>query len=341
MSLPGQEILSYVEDNLFSDYHGENALFLNAEHSAALKNLAARNNLTAYQPLRSYYDFLSGLDVDLTTNLRTLQNEDYRFAIVQLTKNKKENFLHIAKAYALLKQKGTAYIYGSNENGAQRYEKELKKLGFEVDSIFKHKSRIFWIQKTDNTAPSAFDEWLSYADMRNIEGTSLKTLPGIFSSDKIDKGSKVLTQYLPDKLKGKGGDFGCGYGYLSHYICTQDIANEITCIDYDQRALDCATYNLTSYDDIIFEWQDILNAVMSSAQYDWIVMNPPFHQDRNMNKALGQSFIEKAAHSLKKNGTLYMVANTHLPYEDLMKKHFNTGESIDTKLGYKIFVAQK
>ena len=60
-----------------------------------------------------------------------------------------------------------------------------------------------------------------------------------------------------------------------------------------------------------------------SARYSGAVMNPPFHTSRAADPGLGQSFIRAAASMLSLSGTLWMVANRHLPYDEVLRGLFH------------------
>jgi 16S rRNA (guanine1207-N2)-methyltransferase len=68
-------------------------------------------------------------------------------------------------------------------------------------------------------------------------------------------------------------------------------------------------------------------------------MNPPFHEGRQVQNALGAHFIRTAAQSLKPGCALYMVANSHLPYESVLKECFKNFEKTSEEGGFKVFKA--
>ena len=70
-------------------------------------------------------------------------------------------------------------------------------------------------------------------------------------------------------------------------------------------------------------------------------MNPPFHDGGAEDQSLGQSFIRKAAETLRPGGTLWLVANRHLPYEGVLKPLFRRVTSAIEGGGYKVYEAMK
>ena len=65
-------------------------------------------------------------------------------------------------------------------------------------------------------------------------------------------------------------------------------------------------------------------------------MNPPFHDGRDADPLLGIKFITQAAASLRTGGELWLVANKHLPYENLMRDCFEETRTVIEKDGFKV-----
>jgi 16S rRNA (guanine1207-N2)-methyltransferase len=74
---------------------------------------------------------------------------------------------------------------------------------------------------------------------------------------------------------------------------------------------------------------------------DFVVMNPPFHDGGIEDRALGETFIVRAAASLKTGGACWMVANRHLPYEASLGGHFARVRQVEQGDGYKIYEARR
>jgi len=76
------------------------------------------------------------------------------------------------------------------------------------------------------------------------------------------------------------------------------------------------------------------------ALYDAVVMNPPFHTARKGDPDVGVAMIEAARRFLKPGGRLFMVANSHLPYEAALKAFAQVRELVRTN-GFKVITARK
>jgi 16S rRNA (guanine1207-N2)-methyltransferase len=72
-----------------------------------------------------------------------------------------------------------------------------------------------------------------------------------------------------------------------------------------------------------------------------IVSNPPFHDGAHVRADLGRSFIKVAAQALNRAGVLWLVANRHLAYEQLLASEFARVRTVVQAHGFKVFEAVK
>ena len=74
--------------------------------------------------------------------------------------------------------------------------------------------------------------------------------------------------------------------------------------------------------------------------YDVIVTNPPFHTgSRHDRPDIGRRFIAVAAAALRTGGSLWLVANRHLPYESVLDESFGKVTMVKQAGGFKIVSA--
>lgn len=165
------------------------------------------------------------------------------------------------------------------------------------------------------------------------------TVPGVFSADGIDKGSELLAASLPERLSGRGADLGAGWGYLARAVLAHPQVKALDLIEAEKAALDCARRNVTD-PRAQFHWADATR-FEPAQRYDFIVSNPPFHTGRAADPALGAAFIRAAARMLTPAGSLWMVANRHLPYEGVLNETFREVEEIAGTGAFKIYHAAR
>lgn len=223
-------------------------------------------------------------------------------------------------------------VDGAKTDGIDSIFKACRKILGPLPSVSKGHGRIFWFQGTD-----ALSDWLSGG--RKIGPDGFYTAPGVFSDRSVDQGSKLLADALPDTLPTRVADFGAGWGYLASRIIKKEGVETLDLIEAEALALDCAELNVKD-PRAAFHWADA-TTFKSSTAYGAIIMNPPFHVGRDGDPRLGQDFIRSAAHNLTANGTLWMVANRHLPYEQTLSDSFRQVTPLATTGGFKLFKASR
>lgn len=267
----------------------------------------------------------------------------YDLVILLLTQQRDENLFLIAKASSLLKEGGLLISTAQNNLGAERFERHQRELFGVIESYSKHKCRVFWSRK-QTVERDLLGEWLELGKARQVAGGALVSYSGLYGFEKIDKGSELLIGAINQPIHGRVGDLGCGYGYLSYALLSnQHDISEISLYDTEALALQAAKINLSKFNESVklsFNWCDCTKEPFND-KFDFIIMNPPFHFGKITDPQIGARFIEGAWRALKEGGKLFMVANVKLPYEEVLKKNFSNFEKILESGGYKILMATK
>ena len=270
---------------------------------------------------------------------------DGPFAAVLLcgSKQHQETRYLIARALAAVEEGGILACAAANDAGGKRLLGDLESLGLAAEELSKHKSRVVFARKTGSVDQDTVMAWTRDGGMQKILDGAFVSQPGIFGWDKIDAGSTLLAETIGDHvLCGTGADFGCGYGFLAAHIMQhyKDI-KELYCLDADARAVDACRINLKPYGNVACEWVDLTQPQNNLPPLDWVVMNPPFHEGKKAQHSIGADFIKTAATALRPGGDLWMVANTHLPYEAALGTCFRSFETVCEQKGFKVFHAHK
>jgi 16S rRNA (guanine1207-N2)-methyltransferase len=216
---------------------------------------------------------------------------------------------------------GAFTVLAPKDRGGNRLRKELEAFGCTVEETARRHHRI---------AVAARPATIAHID---------ESLAGVFSWDRIDPGTALLLQHLPP-FTGRGADFGCGLGLLANAVLQSAKVTQLTLIDIDRRAVQCAQHNIAD-PRAQFRWTDARDADPDLSALDFVVMNAPFHDAGTEDKALALSFVKRAAEVLRKDGVCWLVANRHLPYEAILQPLF---KRVTLKLetgGYKIYEATK
>ncbi|MGZ9108911.1 MAG: class I SAM-dependent methyltransferase [Micavibrio sp.] len=266
----------------------------------------------------------------------------YDGVLVRLPRQREEAQFVMETAFDRLKPGGVFVAAAANDSGGGRLEGDLAASLPDLQSASKHKSRIVWATKKAGVAlPQA---WRDKGVLQKHPKTGFWTQPGLFSWDRVDPATALLLPHLPHDRSGVVADMGCGYGVIvDHILRTNPGFKKAICIDADARALIAAHRNLAERHpgcDIDYHWVDLAGGFKHSP-VDLVVMNPPFHIEKALAVSVGQAFIAKACALLKQGGDLFMVANAHLPYEQILQHSFGKVEKLHEGQGFKIFRAKK
>ena len=245
---------------------------------------------------------------------------------------------HDLIAQAAAATAGPVILDGQKTDGIEAVLRALKGRVALAEPISKGHGKIAWFPSPGG---AALADWRAVpGQVVDADGRAFVTRPGLFSADAVDAGSALLRAALPADARGVAVDLGAGWGWLSAGLLARAPGiKALHLVESDARALDCARANL---DDprAQFHWADATRP-LPDLQADLVVTNPPFHQSRAAQPALGQAFIRSAAAMLAPGGQLWLVANRHLPYETTLAQVFTTHREAAVGAGFKVLVAER
>ncbi|VXB20714.1 16S rRNA methyltransferase [Luteimonas sp. 9C] len=284
---------------------------------------------------RAGLDVLPGDDGDAALPPRPL-------VLVLPPRQRDESRAVLARALQTVTPGGWVLASVSNDEGAKSAQDDLAKLAGNIGALSKHKCRVFWAQAGDTVDTALVETWARLDRPRAVLGGRFQSRPGVFAWDRIDPASALLASHLPTTLTGRGADLGAGYGYLSAELLQR--CKGITALDVyeaEGRALTLARRNLDALGagaTLAYHWHDVTTGV--PAGYDFIVSNPPFHaHNREGRPDIGRAFIGAAADALKPGGALWLVANRHLPYEQVLDGRFSAVDEVASSGAFKVIHA--
>lgn len=289
------------------------------------------------QTIREEVDALGAAGFETVTALEG----EFDCGLCLATRHRRENDANVARGWELLEEGGTLVCAGRNDVGIKSMEKRLGKFAGIAGKVTKNHCRAFWMTKVDPSNPFP-EEWLGYAGpTSHMDGLPFVTQPGIFSWNKVDRGSAFLLDHLPTGIAGDVADFGAGWGFLSHELLDRfERIRRIDLFENEKIALDAARLNVTD-ERASFFWADLAGRSTGERVYDWVVTNPPFHTSSRTDITLGCRFIEVAARSLGHGGKLLLVANRQLPYEREVKSLFGEVERLSESADFKVLLASQ
>lgn len=175
------------------------------------------------------------------------------------------------------------------------------------------------------------------------QGLKIIGLPGVFSRDSLDIGSRVLLQAMPiTKANQKLIDLGCGTGVLGTYAAKQNSELEVTFTDESWLAIESAkkTFQENIKGSACFKVTNVLDGLENN-HYDHILCNPPFHQQNVQTLAIANKMFKDSALKLNTAGELRVVANRHLKYRDGLSRYFSKVDIISKDPKFVVWLAKE
>lgn len=291
-----------------------------------------RDRCVVVQGFRPDHDALVARGWNVVTRIDEA-GDDFAAGLVLLPRSREQGRAWLAAAVARVRPGGPVWIDGQKTDGIETMQKELRVRATLGDVLAKAHGRILRIEAGEG---ESFRDWAE----RDLEpAPGFVTRPGVFSADRIDRGSAALARALPETMRGIVADLGAGWGWLAAQILKRPDVAELHLIEADTTALDCARRNVVD-DRARFHWADVATFA-PERPFDMIVTNPPFHAGRDADPSLGAAFIEAAARMLTPGGRLFLVANRHLPYEPVVARLFRDMRELDAASGFKIILAAR
>ena len=255
----------------------------------------------------------------------------YALAVLSLPRAKAAAQAALAEIVPLTR--GPTVIDGQKTDGVESLQRELGQRALVGEALVKAHGRMFAATGIDCAGWNAVP-----GQVARPNGGVYRTSHGAFSPDGVDPGSRALAEALPDRMDGHAVDLGSGWGYLADAVLERG-ATSVDLVEDDLAALEASRANLRDVR-ARFHWTDALT-FRPDPRADHVVTNPPFHAGRNADASIGQGFIRAGARMLARKGTLWLVANRHLPYESTLVEAFRDVRTLGQRAEYKLFKAAR
>lgn len=149
----------------------------------------------------------------------------------------------------------------------------------------------------------------------------------VFAREKPDIGARFFLAHLPQLTGGQRViDLGCGNGVLSLGLLAQQTPVNLVLTDESYMAVASAQLSLAAtFPGQLAQCEFVVDDCLSkqpAESADWIICNPPFHQQAAVTTHIASQMFYDAKRVLKPGGTLRIVANRHLPYRQQLAKCF-------------------
>jgi len=149
----------------------------------------------------------------------------------------------------------------------------------------------------------------------------------VFSREKLDQGARFFLQHLPTlSAEQTVIDLGCGNGVLGLPLLSKDTAITMLFCDESYMAVESARQTISeNLPDKLTQCRFIVDDCLSQQadkSVDYVLCNPPFHQQHAVTGHIASQMFSDAKRVLKQGGHLRIVANRHLGYADSLQRLF-------------------
>lgn len=243
---------------------------------------------------------------------------------------------------------GVLLVAGANDAGIRSVIGDARDaVGLAVVEDFRRRSRVAHIALPPvlpeppgwATEPGvAPGTWGRFSFREGGEEVALATLPGVFSADRLDEGTRLLLEHLEVPAGATVLDVGCGAGVIG-VVAGRRGAGAVTMTDVNLLAVAAARRNAPLAGvpvDVVAG--DVYSGV-AGRRFDLIVSNPPFHQGKMVDYAMPQRLIAEAGEHLAPGGRLVLVANAFLPYDRLMRERLGEVAVVAATRQYRVLAA--
>ncbi|MGY3128489.1 16S rRNA (guanine1207-N2)-methyltransferase [Agrococcus sp. UYP33] len=169
------------------------------------------------------------------------------------------------------------------------------------------------------------------------EEREMVTATGVFSGDRLDVGTAVLLDAVPEPPEtGELLDLGCGWGPIATTLALRSPAARVWAVDVNARALSLVERNaeLLSISNITAASPEL---VPDDVRFDVIWSNPPIR----IGKAELHAMLERWIPRLAPGATAWLVVQKHLGADSLLRwlaerfEGFDV-ERVDSRKTYRI-----
>lgn len=271
--------------------------------------------------------------------------------IVYQPKGRKLSRRLLAEAFYTLRHEGELYIVGSNDLGIRSATKDLQELMNNHTIVaYKKGNRLVKAikeSKQNNLPPWMLEpgiqpgSWICFDAQISGEKIQFYSLPGVFSADRVDKGSSLLIDNFPVLTGMKVMDFGCGYGIIG-IAASLSNTSHVDMIDSNSLAIASSLKNVNTREcrNISVMISDGLSAV-ANQEYHYVITNPPFHVARDVDYSVTKKFLVDCHNILYPQGKLLLVANQFIRYDELMMKIYSHVQVLAFDKQYRVWLATK
>lgn len=173
-----------------------------------------------------------------------------------------------------------------------------------------------------------------YPQRYQLENSSyiISNHANVFSRDSLDIGTRFLLQHLiPKQAATDIIDLGCGNGVVGLMLADKLPQARISFVDESFMAIASARENFHAAFGQSRQAEFVVGDCLSrfaADSADYIVCNPPFHQQHTIGDQIAWQMFQQAQQVLRPGGELRIIGNRHLNYHLSLKKLFGNWHAV-------------
>lgn len=212
-----------------------------------------------------------------------------------------------------------------------------KYIGPTTTSLAKKKARLIFSTYTNKKESTPFPTYFIQ------ENSALKIYnhANVFSKQSLDIGTRFLLKKLPKLARINSIiDLGCGNGIVGLNLALIYPEAHITFTDESYMAIESARLTIQNNINHSENYKFLINNCLDGFKVnsvDLIVCNPPFHQSHTIGMHIALQMFRQSQKTLLKGGTFIVIANRHLPYQNHLKKLFNSFKVLASNQKFSIY----
>lgn len=318
-----------IKETYARDLLNKKILIIN-DHYGALTKLLERFNVTSYTD-----SYISSKSIEINcgssqlkiNNIKEFKGK-YDIVLIQIPKN--------MSFFEDILMNLTSHLHPDTEIICGAMIKHLapasftlleKYIGPTKASLAQKKARLIYSSFTKSAVTSSYPLTiqLDFFDRKIINHSN------VFSRDKLDIGTRFFLEYIPQGDYKTILDLGCGNGIVGIKAKINNPNAKIIFSDESFMSIESARANYKNYfeDQADFYWTNCFEN-QSKNSLDLVLCNPPFHLGHNIEDGISTQMFTDAYKSLKQNGIIRVVGNSHLAYQLKLKKIFGNSQIIST-----------
>ncbi len=176
-------------------------------------------------------------------------------------------------------------------------------------------------------------------------GVDVVSRANVFSQAKLDIGTRLLLEHLPDLVDGWTVlDLGCGNGVVGATLASRFSGGSVVFTDVSHTAVASAsqTWTSTHGDDgrAEFHAADLAAGIVDES-VDVVVINPPFHDQHVLGDETARRMFIEARRVLRIGGEVRVVANRHLGYHKHLRALFGNLDTVASNPKFVVLSCRK